>query len=61
MNDSIHIQIQMIKFRQQCRIRNNVINLGIAFADPAVKLKQHDNVGRQYTNVERHEVQIGRV
>ena len=29
MNDSIHIQIQMIKFRQQCRIREDIIRLGL--------------------------------
>ena len=40
VNDSIHIQIQMIKLWQQGRIGDNVIDLGIAFADPAVKLLQ---------------------
>ena len=38
VNDSIHIQIQMVDFRQQGRIGNNVIDFGITFADPAVEL-----------------------
>eukprot|EP00978_Attheya_sp_CCMP212_P003403 scaffold7008_cov40-Attheya_sp.AAC.3 len=38
MNDTIHIKVQMVKLGQQCRIRNDLIDLGIAFTDPSVKL-----------------------
>jgi hypothetical protein len=38
VNDSIHIEIQMVKLRQQGRVRDNLIDLGIAFTDPSVKL-----------------------
>jgi hypothetical protein len=39
VNDSIHIQVQMVKLRQQSGIRNDLIDLGIALTDPAVKLR----------------------
>jgi hypothetical protein len=38
MNNSIHIQIQMIEFWKECRIGYNFIDFGVPFADPSIKL-----------------------
>lgn len=38
VNDTIHIQIQMIKLRQKGRVRDDLIDLGITFGEPSVKL-----------------------
>jgi hypothetical protein len=40
VNDSIHIQVQMVKLWQESGVRNDLIDLGIALADPAVKLSE---------------------
>ena len=45
VNDTIHIQIQMVEFRQQGGVGNNLVDLWIPLADPSVKLssqEQHD-------------------
>ena len=38
VNNAIHVEIEVIKFRQQGGIGHDLINLGIAFTDPSVKL-----------------------
>ena len=38
MNNAIHIQIQVIKFRQQGRIGDHLIDFGITFRNPSIKL-----------------------
>jgi hypothetical protein len=38
MNNSIHIEIEMVKLGQQRCIRNDLVDLRIAFRDPSVKL-----------------------
>jgi hypothetical protein len=38
MNNPIHIEIQMIKLGKKRRIGNNLIDLGVSFTNPSVKL-----------------------
>ena len=38
VNDSIHIKVKVVEFRQQSRVRDNLIDLCVALAEPAVKL-----------------------
>lgn len=38
VNDTIHIEIQMVKFWQQRRVRNDLIDFCVALTDPAIKL-----------------------
>jgi hypothetical protein len=38
MNNSIHIEVQMVKFWQQRRIGDNLIDFRVTFTDPSVKL-----------------------
>jgi len=40
MDNAIHIQVEMVKFRQKRRIRHDLVNLGIAFREPSVKLEK---------------------
>jgi hypothetical protein len=40
VNDSIHIEIQMIKLGKEGRIRNDFIDLRVSFTDPSIKLQQ---------------------
>jgi hypothetical protein len=40
MDDSIHIQVQVVKLWQQSRIRNNLIDFRVALTDPSIKLKK---------------------
>ena len=50
MNNAIHIQIQVIKFRQESGIRNNLIDFGIPFRNPTIKLATTTTT--QYTREE---------
>lgn len=38
MNDTVHIQIQMIKLGQQGIVRHNLVDFGITFGNPPIKL-----------------------
>ena len=40
VNDPVHIQVQMIKLGQKRRVRHDLIDLGVTFTDPAIKLKK---------------------
>lgn len=39
VNDTVHIQIQMVKLWQQRRVGNDLIDLCVPFADPSIKLQ----------------------
>ena len=45
VNDAVHVQVEMVEFRQQGTVRDNLIDLWIALRDPAVELlrKQYGN------------------
>lgn len=38
MDDTVHVKVQMIEFRQQRRVWYNLIDFGVAFANPSVEL-----------------------
>lgn len=40
VNDSIHIQIKMIKLGKESTVRDDLIDLWITLRDPSVKLKE---------------------
>lgn len=42
MNDTIHIEIQVIELGQKSGIGNNFIDLGVSFTDPSVKLESYN-------------------
>ena len=46
MNDAIHIQIQMVKLRQQGIVGNNLVDFGITLGNPSVKLYASDELVR---------------
>ena len=39
MDDSIHVQIQVVKLRKQSLIGNDLVDFWIALTEPAVKLQ----------------------
>lgn len=39
MNNAIHVKVQMIELREERRVRNDMVDLWIAFADPSVELQ----------------------
>jgi hypothetical protein len=39
VNDTVHIQVQMIKLGQEGIVGDNLIDLGITLRDPSVKLR----------------------
>lgn len=46
MNDSIHIQIQMVKLGKKSGIGNDLIDLGVSLTDPSIKLwKVNSKIG----------------
>lgn len=38
VNDSIHIKVKVVEFRQESRVGDNLIDLCVALTEPAVKL-----------------------
>lgn len=38
VNDTVHIQVEVIEFRQKCRIRYDLIDLCVSFTNPSIKL-----------------------
>jgi hypothetical protein len=38
VNDAVHIEIEMVEFRKQGIVGNNLIDLGIPLGDPAIEL-----------------------
>jgi hypothetical protein len=40
VNDTIHIKIQMVKLWQERRVGDDLIDLGVALADPSIKLQE---------------------
>ena len=38
MDDTIHIEVQMIKLGEERFICNNLVDLGVSLAEPAIKL-----------------------
>ena len=39
MDDTVHVQVQMIKFGQQGIVGHNLVNLRITLGNPSVKLE----------------------
>ena len=39
VDNTIHIQVQVIKFRQECFIGNDLIDFGVALTEPSVELR----------------------
>ena len=46
VDDTIHVQIKVIKLRKECRVRNDMVDLGIAFTNPSVELNTTKYVER---------------
>jgi hypothetical protein len=39
MNNAIHVKIQVVKLWQESRVRDDLIDLGVSFTDPSIKLR----------------------
>ena len=39
MDDPVHVQVQVIELGEQRLIGNDLVDLGVALAEPAIKLK----------------------
>ena len=39
VDDPVHVEVQVVEFREQRRVGDDLVDFRIAFADPSVKLK----------------------
>jgi len=42
VDDTVHVQIEVVKLREERRVRDDMVDLGVAFANPSVELESQN-------------------